>query len=54
MPDLGKGLGCVVQTRNRGYLVFNVAVGRKETPKLAMQMSKPVVIQSDKAGFEVF
>ncbi|XP_047983343.1 protein PLASTID MOVEMENT IMPAIRED 1 [Salvia hispanica] len=58
LPDLGKGLGCVVQTRNGGYLAsanpFNVVVGRKETPKLAMQVSKPVVIQSEKGGFEVF
>ncbi|XP_057794730.1 protein PLASTID MOVEMENT IMPAIRED 1 [Salvia miltiorrhiza] len=58
LPDLGKGLGCVVQTRYGGYLAaanpFNTLVGRKETPKLAMQMSKSMVIQSDKAGFELF
>ncbi|KAG6438230.1 hypothetical protein SASPL_103167 [Salvia splendens] len=58
LPDLGKGLGCVVQTRNGGYLAsanpFNVVFGRKETPKLAMQVSKPMVIQSEKGGFEVF
>ncbi|KAH6799819.1 plastid movement impaired1 [Perilla frutescens var. hirtella] len=58
LPDLGKGLGCVVQTRNGGYLAaanpFDVVVARKETPKLALQVSKPMVIQSTKTGFEVF
>lgn len=58
LPDLGKGLGCVVQTRNGGYLAaanpFDAVVERKETPKLALQMSKPMVIQSTKTGFEVF
>lgn len=58
LPDLGKGLGCVVQTRNGGYLAaanpLNAVVGRKETPKLAMQFSKPIVINSNKTGFEVF
>ncbi|KAL3736478.1 hypothetical protein ACJRO7_025425 [Eucalyptus globulus] len=60
LPDLGKGLGCVVQTRNGGYLAamnpLNVAVARKDTPKLAMQMSKPLVLESQNStsGFELF
>ncbi|KAL8523808.1 hypothetical protein ACS0TY_013688 [Phlomoides rotata] len=58
LPDLGKGLGCVVQTRNGGYLAalnpLDNLVTRKDVPKLAMQMSKPMVIQSNKIGFEVF
>lgn len=58
LPDLGKGLGCVIQTRNGGYLAamnpLDTVVARKDTPKLAMQMSKPLVIQSNKTGFEVF
>ncbi|KAK6160868.1 LOW QUALITY PROTEIN: hypothetical protein DH2020_004249 [Rehmannia glutinosa] len=58
LPDLGKGLGCVVQTRNGGYLAAinptDIKVARKDTPKLAMQMSKPLVIQSNKTGFEMF
>ncbi|KAJ4957802.1 hypothetical protein NE237_024913 [Protea cynaroides] len=60
MPDLGKGLGYVVQTRDEGYLAtvnpFNVEVTRKETPKLAMQISKPLVLPSHKSmnGFEIF
>lgn len=58
LPDLGKGLGCVVQTRNGGYLAAmnpldNVVI-RKDGPKLAMQISKPMVIQSNKTGFEIF
>lgn len=62
LPDLGKGLGCVVQTRDGGYLVsmnpLDSLVDRKDTPKLAMQMSKPMVfVQSDGSilsGFELF
>ncbi|PIN09960.1 hypothetical protein CDL12_17455 [Handroanthus impetiginosus] len=58
LPDLGKGLGCVVQTRNGGYLAamnpLDIVVGRKNTPKLAMQISKPLVLQSNKSGFELF
>ncbi|KAI3465478.1 hypothetical protein Pfo_022141 [Paulownia fortunei] len=58
LPDLGKGLGCVVQTRNGGYLAamnpLDTIVARRDTPKLAMQMSKPLVIQSNKTGFELF
>ncbi|KAF8026338.1 hypothetical protein BT93_F2967 [Corymbia citriodora subsp. variegata] len=60
LPDLGKGLGCVVQTRNGGYLAamnpLDVAVARKDTPKLAMQMSKPLVLdsQNSASGFELF
>ncbi|XP_073151839.1 protein PLASTID MOVEMENT IMPAIRED 1 [Henckelia pumila] len=58
LPDLGKGLGCVVQTRNGGYLAamnpLDTAVARKDAPKLAMQISKPLVLQSNKSGFELF
>ncbi|KAL3845908.1 hypothetical protein ACJIZ3_003311 [Penstemon smallii] len=58
LPDLGKGLGCVVQTRNGGYLAavnpLDSYMSRKDTPKLAMQMSKPLILQSNKTGFEVF
>ncbi|KAL3639837.1 hypothetical protein CASFOL_014805 [Castilleja foliolosa] len=58
LPDLGKGLGCVVQTKNGGYLAatnpLDTKVERKETPKLAMQMSKPLIIQSNTTGFEMF
>ncbi|KAF9618705.1 hypothetical protein IFM89_002400 [Coptis chinensis] len=59
LPDLGKGLGSVVQTKNGGYLAvmnpFNVEVSRKETPKLAMQLSKPLILpsQGSMSGFEV-
>ncbi|MCL7051731.1 hypothetical protein MKW94_024246 [Papaver nudicaule] len=60
LPDLGKGLGCVVQTKDRGYLAatnpFNIEFSRKETPKLAIQLSKPLILQSHKSmsGFEMF
>ncbi|XP_044475921.1 protein PLASTID MOVEMENT IMPAIRED 1 [Mangifera indica] len=60
LSDLGKGLCSVVQTRNGGYLAamnpLDTIVGRKDTPKLAMQMSKPFVLQSNKSmtGFELF
>ncbi|XP_022766633.1 protein PLASTID MOVEMENT IMPAIRED 1 [Durio zibethinus] len=60
LPDLGKGLGCVVQTRDGGYLAAmnpsDSLVARKDTLKLAMQMSKPMVLPSDKSlsGFEIF
>ncbi|PIN14678.1 hypothetical protein CDL12_12697 [Handroanthus impetiginosus] len=57
VPDLGKGLGCVVQTRNGGFLAAinptETKVARKETPKLAMQMSKPLVIQTNTTGIEL-
>ncbi|KAL2506021.1 plastid movement impaired1 [Abeliophyllum distichum] len=57
LPDLGKGLGSVVQTRNGGCLAamnpLDTAMARKDTPKLAMQMSKPFVLQSYKNGFEL-
>ncbi|KAG8377227.1 hypothetical protein BUALT_Bualt08G0006400 [Buddleja alternifolia] len=56
ISDLGKGLGSVVQTRNGGYLAamnpLDNVVARKDTPKLAMQMSKPIIIQSKESGFE--
>nr|GMD22918.1 protein PLASTID MOVEMENT IMPAIRED 1 [Ipomoea batatas] len=60
LPDLGKGLGCVVQTRNGGYLAslnpLNVALARTDSPKLAMQMSKPLVLPSHTSvnGIELF
>ncbi|TXG52057.1 hypothetical protein EZV62_021226 [Acer yangbiense] len=60
LPDLGKGLGCVVQTRDGGYLAamnpLDTLVARKDTPKLAMQISKPLVLPSSKSasGFELF
>ncbi|KAL3830543.1 hypothetical protein ACJIZ3_019345 [Penstemon smallii] len=59
IPDLGKGLGCVVQTRNGGYLAsmnpFNTPVARNDAPKLAMQMSKPLILQpNNSTGFELF
>ncbi|KAF7834592.1 protein PLASTID MOVEMENT IMPAIRED 1 [Senna tora] len=60
LPDLAKGLGCVVQTRDGGYMAsmnpLDNAVSRKDTPKLAMQMSKPFLLTSPKSlsGFELF
>ncbi|WCJ44753.1 Protein PLASTID MOVEMENT IMPAIRED 1 [Euphorbia peplus] len=60
LSDLGKGLGCVVQTRNGGYLAamnpLDTLVSRKDPPKLAMQLSKPVIIPSEKSmsGVELF
>ncbi|KAL5845500.1 hypothetical protein ACOSQ4_011458 [Xanthoceras sorbifolium] len=60
LPDLGKSLGCVVQTRDGGYLAamnpLDTVVTRKDTPKLAMQMSKPLVLPSNQStsGFELF
>ncbi|CAK9178288.1 unnamed protein product [Ilex paraguariensis] len=60
LPDLGKGLGCVVQTRNGGCLAamnpLDIAMARKDTPKLAMQISKPLVLPSNKTanGIELF
>ncbi|CAK7345987.1 unnamed protein product [Dovyalis caffra] len=60
LSDLGKGLGCVVQTRDGGYLAatnpLDTIVSRKDTPKLAMQLTKPLILQSDKSinGFELF
>lgn len=59
IPDLGKGLGCVVQTRDGGYLAamnpLDTEMVRRDTPKLAMQISKPLVLPPDKSsGFELF
>ncbi|KAK7398825.1 hypothetical protein VNO78_09998 [Psophocarpus tetragonolobus] len=60
LPDLGKGLGCVVQTRDGGYLAsmnpLDIVVARKDSPKLAMQMSRPFVLASHQSltGFELF
>lgn len=58
IPDLGKGLGCIVQTRNGGYLAamnpLDTAVARRDTPKLAMQVSRPVIVPSKATtGFEL-
>ncbi|CAH1435243.1 unnamed protein product [Lactuca virosa] len=58
IPDLGKGLGCVIQTRNGGYLVsmnpLDNLMGKKDTPKLAMQISRPMVLDSKLTGTEMF
>lgn len=60
LSDLGKGLGCVVQTKDGGYLAsmnpLDVAVARKDNPKLAMQTSKPFVLASHESvsGFDLF
>ena len=60
LSDLGKGLGCVVQTKDGGYLTslnpLDNAVARNDTPKLAMQMSKPYVLASNQFpnGLELF
>ncbi|CAJ1952469.1 unnamed protein product [Sphenostylis stenocarpa] len=60
LPDLSKGLGCVVQTRDGGYLTsmnpLDKVVAKNETPKLAMQMSKPYVLASNQSlnGLEMF
>ncbi|KAL5052425.1 hypothetical protein RYX36_033107 [Vicia faba] len=60
LSELGKGLGCVVKTRDGGYLAsmnpLDVAVARKDTPKLAMQISKPYVLASHESmsGFDLF
>ncbi|KAJ7970790.1 protein PLASTID MOVEMENT IMPAIRED 1 [Quillaja saponaria] len=60
LPDLGKGLGCVVQTRDGGCLAsmnpLDNVVARKDIPKLAMQMSKPFILPSCQSlsGFELF
>ncbi|XP_020577458.1 protein PLASTID MOVEMENT IMPAIRED 1-like [Phalaenopsis equestris] len=60
LSDLGKGLGSVVQTRDGGYLTsmnpFNIKIQRREMPKLAMQISKPIIItdSNTSAGFEFF
>ncbi|KAK6937869.1 NT-type C2 domain [Dillenia turbinata] len=60
LPDLGKGLGCVVQTRNGGYLAamnpLDTKMARKDAPKMAMQLSKPLILSSKKSisGFELF
>ncbi|KAI3459931.1 hypothetical protein Pfo_016594 [Paulownia fortunei] len=48
VPEHGKGLGCVVQAKNGGYLAamnpLDTAVERKDTPKLALKVSKPLQI----------
>ncbi|KAH7669354.1 NT-type C2 domain-containing protein [Dioscorea alata] len=60
LPDLGKSIGSVVQTRDGGYLVainpLDVIMPKKEIPKLAMQISKPLVLgdENQANGFEVF
>ncbi|XP_062092368.1 protein PLASTID MOVEMENT IMPAIRED 1-like [Humulus lupulus] len=60
LPDLGKNLGCIIQTRDGGYLAamnpLDTEISRKETPKLAMQISRPFVIPLNEplSGFELF
>uniref|UniRef100_A0A0E0QUW0 C2 NT-type domain-containing protein n=1 Tax=Oryza rufipogon TaxID=4529 RepID=A0A0E0QUW0_ORYRU len=61
ISDLGKGLGPIVQTRDGGYLAatnpFDIPVERKELPKLAMQLSKPVILRDQRlpgGGAELF
>ncbi|CAN8320571.1 unnamed protein product [Cochlearia groenlandica] len=61
LSDLGKGIGCVVQTRDGGYLVsmnpFDTVVMRKDNPKLVMQISKQIVVLPEAGsttGFELF
>ncbi|KAJ4870684.1 plastid movement impaired1 [Raphanus sativus] len=61
LSDLGKGIGCVVQTRDGGYLVsmnpFDTVVRRKDTPKLVMQISRQIVVLPEAGsatGFELF
>ncbi|XP_010478981.1 PREDICTED: protein PLASTID MOVEMENT IMPAIRED 1 isoform X2 [Camelina sativa] len=61
LSDLGKGIGCVVQTRDGGYLVsmnpFDAVVMKKDTPKLVMQISKQIVVLPEAGpatGFELF
>ncbi|WOL05977.1 protein PLASTID MOVEMENT IMPAIRED 1-like [Canna indica] len=60
IPDLGKNLGCVVQTKDGGYLAsmnpFDVQVSKNETPKLVMQVSKGLILKDEKlvTGFDVF
>ncbi|XP_074573242.1 protein PLASTID MOVEMENT IMPAIRED 1-like [Curcuma longa] len=60
IPELGKNLGCIVQTSDGGYLAsmnpFNAPVSRTDTPKLAMQISRELIIGDEElaAGFEVF
>ncbi|VFQ72899.1 unnamed protein product [Cuscuta campestris] len=60
LAELGDGLGCVVLTRNEGFLASinplrhhkqvgnNVAAvgAKREGPRLAMQMSKPLVLNT--------
>ncbi|KAG6512348.1 protein PLASTID MOVEMENT IMPAIRED 1-like [Zingiber officinale] len=60
VPDLGKNLGCIVQTSDGGYLAsmnaLNTPASRTETPKLAMQISRELIVEDEKStsGFEVF
>ncbi|XP_047316755.1 protein PLASTID MOVEMENT IMPAIRED 1-like [Impatiens glandulifera] len=61
LPDLGKTLGCVVQTKDGGYLIsmnpLDNEMEKKDTPKLAIQTSKPLVLTSmnkSVEGFELF
>uniref|UniRef100_A0A0E0MA79 C2 NT-type domain-containing protein n=1 Tax=Oryza punctata TaxID=4537 RepID=A0A0E0MA79_ORYPU len=60
VPDLGPGLGTVVQTRDGGFLVsmnpFDLPLASGDAPpKLAMQVSRPFVLPSSMAatGFDV-
>ncbi|CAN6464024.1 unnamed protein product [Victoria cruziana] len=60
LPDLGKGLGSVVQTRDGGFLAaanpLNVAISRKDHPELAVQVTKQVVFPVNinvASGFDI-
>lgn len=55
VPDLGRGLGPAVQTRDGGFLVsmnpFDLPLtSRDSPPKLAMQLSRPFVLPSAMAA----
>ncbi|KAF3791255.1 hypothetical protein EJ110_NYTH07754 [Nymphaea thermarum] len=58
LPDLGKGLGSVVQTRDGGFLAaanpLNVAISRKAQPELAIQVTKPIVFPVNTGGSSGF
>lgn len=60
VPDLGRGIGPAVQTRDGGFLVsmnpFDLPLGNRDgPPKLAMQVSRPFVLPGATAatGFDV-
>ncbi|KAL0927269.1 hypothetical protein M5K25_001432 [Dendrobium thyrsiflorum] len=60
IPDLGNGLGPVIQTKDGGFMAsmnpFNHKITRKETPKLVLQISKAFVLRDPRlsSGLEVF
>jgi hypothetical protein len=60
VPDLGRGIGPAVQTRDGGFLVsmnpFDLPLANRDgPPKLAMQVSRPFVLPGGMAatGFDV-